>query len=38
LVAATDARLLDTTSLSIEAAFQAAVALVDAARQDRAKS
>jgi len=38
LVAAADARLLDTTRLSIEAAFQAAVALVDAARQDRAKS
>ena len=38
LVAAADARLLDTTSLSIEAAFKAAVDLVDAARQDRAKS
>jgi cytidylate kinase len=38
LVSAADARLLDTTSLSIEAAFQAAVALVDAARQDRVKS
>jgi cytidylate kinase len=36
LAAAADARLLDTTDLDIEQAFQAAVAHVDAARRETA--
>ena len=36
LVAALDARLLDTTNLGIEQAFQAAVAHVEAARREQA--
>lgn len=38
LVAAGDARLLDTTTLDIEQAFKAAVAFVDGAGQDGAKA
>jgi cytidylate kinase len=38
LVAARDARLLDTTGLDIEASFRAAVALVDGARQGQVQA